>query len=323
MLKAGGTADNPKTKSQASGPLITVAICTYNRAAFLEKAARSVLWQMTGDTELLIIDNASTDNTPAVAAQLAAANPCVKVLREAELGISAARNAALKKARGEFVLFLDDDETAEPDWLATYQRFLSAPSSEKIAVVGGAVLLEYEIPLPRWAVAGATFNCGDLPKCLPYRGSLYGGNAAYRREAALAVGMFDTQLGRGEDSDLMLRLQDAGHEIWWLPGAAIRHFVSARRMKFRWMMRGRFNDGRFIAIQRLKSWGGGLDRGFYRMGRIVAAPFHALAHLLAALITLPFSFSKAAEHVLQACRNCGIAWGMLVNWKTPTSNNNH
>ena len=64
MLNAGETADKSKTIARASGPLITVAICTHNRAAFLEKAVRSVLRQMTGDAELLIVDNASTDDTP-------------------------------------------------------------------------------------------------------------------------------------------------------------------------------------------------------------------------------------------------------------------
>jgi len=316
MPKTGGTTDDSQKIPQASGPLITVAICTRNRAALLERAVRSVLPQMNGYAELLIVDNASTDDTPTVAAQLAAANPRVKVVRVEELGISLARNAALKMACGQFVLFFDDDETAEPDWLATYQRFLAAPPSEKIAVVGGAVFNEFEVPPPKWANAGATFDHGDAPKCLPHRGSLYGGNAAYRREAALAVGMFDTQLGRGEDSDLMLRLQDAGHEIWWLPGAAIWHFVPVSRMKFRGMIRGRFNDGRFIAIQRLKSRRVGWDRGFYRIARIVGAPFHALAQLLAALVALPRNYPKAAEHLLQACRICGIAWGMLVNWTT-------
>ena len=313
MSNTGGITDNPRTNPQASGPLITVAICTRNRAALLEKAVRSVLPQMSDDTEFLIVDNASTDDTPEIAARLAAANPRLTVYREEQLGISAARNTALKKAHGEFVLFLDDDETAEPDWLATYQRFLSAPRSEKIAVVGGAVICEYETSLPKWANVSGTFNHDNAPKCLPHRGSLYGGNAAYRRNAALAVGMFDTQLRRGEDSDLMLRLQDAGHEIWWLPGAAIRHYVSAYRMKYRWMMRGRFNDGQFIALQRLKSRRGGLDRGFYRVARIIGAPFHALLHLLAALIALPMNYPKAAEHLLQACRICGIAWGMLAN----------
>lgn len=323
MPNTGGTTDNPKSKSQASGPLITVAICTHNRAALLEKAVHSVLQQMTGETELLIVDNASTDDTPAAAARLASSNPHITVCHEAEPGISAARNAALRTAHGQFVLFLDDDETAETDWLAAYQRFLSAPPSGKIAAVGGAVLTEFEIPPSKRGDASVSFDCGDSPKRLPYPGSLYGGNTAYCRETALAVGMFDPQLGRREDSDMNLRLQDAGYELWWLPGAAIWHFAPANRMKFRGYMRERFNDGRFIAIQRLKSRRKGWDRGFYRLARIVGGPFHALAHLLAALITLPRRHSKTAEHVLQACRNCGIAWGMLVNWKAPTSHDNN
>jgi glycosyltransferase involved in cell wall biosynthesis len=323
MPKTGGTPDNLKTNSPASGPLITVAICTRNRAALLGKAVRSVLPQMTEQTELLIVDNASTDNTPTMAAQLAAADPRVAVVREAEQGISAARNAALKNARGEFVLFLDDDETAEPDWLVRYQHFLSSPPSEKIGAVGGAVLVEFETPPARRGDASVSFNCGDTPKRLPYPASIYGGNAAYHRETALAVGMFDTQLKRREDSDLILRLQNAGYEIWWLPGAAIWHLAPAEGMKFRVIFRERFNDGRYIAIQRLKSRRRGLDRGFYRIARIIGAPFHVLARLLAALITLPGNRPEATEHLLQASRNCGIGWGMLVNWKAPTSHENN
>jgi len=316
---ANAAGSEAQTHIPASVPLITVAICTHNRSAFLKKAVGSVLRQMTDDMELLIIDNASTDDTPTVAAQLAARDSRVKTVREAEVGLSAARNAALRKARGQFVLYLDDDATAGPDWLATYQRFLSAPPSKKVAVVGGAVLPEFEIPPPKWAVEKPGFDRADPPKCLPYRGSLYGGNIAYRRETALAVGMFDTRLGRKgngrmsrEESDLNIRLQDAGHEMWWLPGAAILHFVPVSRMKFRENMRGRFAEGRSIAIQRLKSRRGRWDRASYRVARIIGAPFHVLVHLLAALIALPSNYPKAAEHLLQACRNCGIAWQMFL-----------
>jgi len=56
MTNTGETTDNPETNSQASGPLITVAICTRNHAAFLQRAVESILQQMGGDTELLIID---------------------------------------------------------------------------------------------------------------------------------------------------------------------------------------------------------------------------------------------------------------------------
>src|SRR5712691_580177 len=105
--------DSQRTPAAGEAPpLVTVAICTRNRAPFLEQAVRSVLAQIHDDTEILIVDNASTDETPRVAAALAATNGCVTVRRELSPGIIIARNAALANARGHFVLFLDDDEVA-------------------------------------------------------------------------------------------------------------------------------------------------------------------------------------------------------------------
>lgn len=318
MPNISGNAENPKTNPRASSPLITVAICTHNRAAFLEKAIRSVLPQMTDETELLIVDNDSTDDTPKVAARLAASNSCMAVWREEELGLSAARNAALKLAHGQYVLFLDDDATAEPGWLVAYQRFFSPPPSEKIAVVGGAVFPEFEIPPPKWVNTDITFDLGDSQKRLPYRDSPWGCNIAYQRGLALGLGMFDVRLGRKgekmmsrEESDLNLRLQDAGYEIWWLPGAAIRHFVPANRLRFRATMRAWFAEGRSIAIQRLKSRRDGMDRVLYRMARLVSAPFHAAIHLAASLFLLLWNRPKAIGHLFQACRNCGFMFELL------------
>jgi glycosyltransferase involved in cell wall biosynthesis len=315
------TGNEPMTNpSAAAAPLITVAICTRNRAGLLQRAIASVLPQLTGEAEVLIVDNVSTDSTPEVAASFTAANPRVKVWREAEMGLSAARNAALKLAHGRYVLFLDDDATAEPGWLAAYLRFLSAPPSEKIAVVGGTVFPNFEITPPKWVNTDITFDLGNSPKILPHRDSPWGCNIAYRRELALELGQFDTRLGRKgeqmmsrEESDLNLRLQDVGYEIWWLPGAAIRHLVPASRLKVRAMMRAWFSEGRSIAIQRLKSRRGIRDRCLYRAGRIVVAPFHALAHFLAMLLLLPLSRAKAIGHLFQTCRNCGMAWQLFVN----------
>jgi glycosyltransferase involved in cell wall biosynthesis len=286
----------------------------------LKRAVESVLRQMIhADDELLIVDNASTDDTPQVAAGLAAGHPQIRVWREEELGLSAARNAALRRARGRFVLFLDDDAMAQPGWLAAYQQFLSRPPSQKIAVAGGAVFPDFEIPPPKWVNPDVGFNLGDSAKCLPYRDSPWGGNSAYQREAALAAGLFDTRLGRKgekmlsrEESDLNLRLQDAGHEIWWLPGAGILHFVPASRLNFRTAMRSWFAEGRSIAIQRAKQRSVGLDRALYRAARIVVAPFHAAVHLLAALFLFPVNPFKAAGHFFQVCRNCGFAAQLLL-----------
>src|SRR5271170_6316251 len=106
-----------------TNPLITVVICTRNRAAFLEKAIRSVLAQANDRVEILIVDNGSTDDTPAFAGKFAAADSRVKFFVEPATGLSRARNTALKNAKGDWIIFFDDDAVAEPGWLAAYENF--------------------------------------------------------------------------------------------------------------------------------------------------------------------------------------------------------
>ncbi len=118
-------------------PLITVAICTRNRAALLEKAVRSVLEQMTPCAEILIVDNGSSDNTELLAANFAAAEPRVKFFSERQTGLSVARNSALRVATGQWVIFLDDDALAEPGWLAAYEFFSLACPMKKSSVRAG------------------------------------------------------------------------------------------------------------------------------------------------------------------------------------------
>src|SRR5947199_8692791 len=116
-------ANAQEGSGRALSLLITVAICTRNRCKSLEAAVNSVIPQLTPETELLIVDNGSTDDTPKLSSRFAAATENIRVGREDELGISRARNAALQQAHGKYVLFFDDDERAEPGWLAAYFEF--------------------------------------------------------------------------------------------------------------------------------------------------------------------------------------------------------
>lgn len=307
-------------ESEAS-PLLTVAICTRNRAGFLKKAMLSVLGQITDNTELLVVDNASTDDSAATIRSLAVAHPCVTFQHEEQIGISAARNTALQKASGRYVLFLDDDATAAPGWLAAYLNFLRTPPAKNIAVVGGAVFPEFEIPPPKW-IAADSANVLDLwpvPTRFGYRGGPWEGNCAYDRAAAMQVGLFDLRLGPHgtisgyrEGADLNLRLQDAGYEIWWLPGAAIRHTVHANRLNLRWALRAAFGEGRSITIQRLKEKKTRHQRILFRLGRVLVSPFQILLCLFGALLTLPWRQGRTAVGcLLRAWRVAGITRAAL------------
>jgi GT2 family glycosyltransferase len=300
----------------AVAPLITVAICTRNRARFLQRAVESVVPQMTGDTELLIVDNASTDDTPEVAARLAAANPRVKIWREPQPGICAARNAALAKAEGEYVLFFDDDQTVEMGWLDAYIQFLRHPPSERVAAVGGGIIPKFEATPPSWVnPANFTMDMGNQPLRLDGVACPGCGNCAFHRAHTLAVGGFCTSLIRYEESDLTQHLRGAGLEVWWLPGAPIFHWFPAHRLTVHAMGRITFDDGRSVALLRLRRIHGKLSRMTYQLGRIAITPFHVLACLLAALFTLPRRHRQiSVGYLLRAIRIAGIGWQMLVNW---------
>ena len=184
---------------------VTVAICTRNRASSLEAAVKSVIPQITSETELLILDNASTDDTAKMGEQFAQTHPKVRIWREERLGIGFARNAALQQARGQYVLFFDDDEVAEPDWLAKYIDFLRAPPAASIACVGGPYLPDLERPPPSWINSRhAFFDLGGSRRALTGKTSPAAGNCAYHRKIALQVGGFAIDLPRCEDSDIPL-----------------------------------------------------------------------------------------------------------------------
>jgi glycosyltransferase involved in cell wall biosynthesis len=269
---------------------------------------------------LLIVDNASTDGTQEFIQRLAATESRLTVYRENKIGGTVARNAAITKARGQYVLFLDDDAVADPGWLNAYRQFLAAPPSERIAAVGGAHFPEYEISPPRWiGTERNKIDLWSLPTRFPLGESAGECNCAFLRSVVIQVGMFDERLGHtgkrsgtGEGPDLHLRLQNEGWEIWWLPGAIVRDFFPANRLSLKYAMNAALNNGRSTAIRRLKRCRNRMSRMTYGAARIVIMPVHSLANILAGLFVLPLSRAKAADFFLRACYSCGLAWQLFI-----------
>lgn len=100
-----------------STPTVSVIIPTYNRAELVPHAIESVLAQTFRDFELLVVDDGSTDDTRE--AVEAIEDPRVRYLYQENGGVSAARNYGAREANGEYLIFLDSDDTAYPDWLET------------------------------------------------------------------------------------------------------------------------------------------------------------------------------------------------------------
>lgn len=313
-------AATPPPAPSGPPPPITVVICTHDRAELLRLAARSVIEQMTADVELLVVDNAGSDATQAVVASLAPAAGVITFLREREVGLSVARNTALREAQGRWVLFLDDDAEALPGWLDAYRGFVVAPPDPRIAVVGGPVAPVLEATPPRWMAAGAfALDRGERTREISARGGPWGCNIAYDRAAALAAGGFSSHFGhRGlrfgahEETELNARLERAGRTIWWLPGAAVRHRVAASRLTLSAQSREQIEAGRAAAQMRLGAVSGHWRRLGVILVRLLEAPPHALVLALVALATCPFPPRRqSALSVVFAARQLGITMHML------------
>jgi glycosyltransferase involved in cell wall biosynthesis len=110
-------------------PVFTVVIPTCNRAALVGRAVRSVLAQSFQDFEIVVADDASTDDTPEVIA--AFGDSRIRYLRrEVNGGSSATRNTGLRAARGELISFLDDDDEYHPEFLERMRAAFAAAGPE-------------------------------------------------------------------------------------------------------------------------------------------------------------------------------------------------
>ncbi len=99
-------------------PLVSVIIPVYNGAATLRRCIRSVLEQTFQNIEIIVVDDGSTDRTPAILEALAVSDPRLRVIRQKNRGVGPARNTGLRAARGRWISFVDADDYYAPDYIA-------------------------------------------------------------------------------------------------------------------------------------------------------------------------------------------------------------
>lgn len=195
-------------ESTALPVVVSVVIPCYEQAQFLTEAVDSVIGQTFTDWEIVIVDDGSTDPTAAVAEALIAAHPDrrMRLVRQPNQGLSAARNGGIAASSGRFILTLDADDILLPEMLERTVGLLEREPGVAIAYTDehhfGAV--DRIVPTSDWDT--------DLQR----RRNLFSATALYRREVWTAVGGYDTAMRRGyEDWD------------FWI-GAAERGFVGRR-----------------------------------------------------------------------------------------------
>ena len=209
-------------------PYFTVVVTTFNRCRLLRACLDALLAQegVPGGHEIIVVDDGGRDGTAALLRTLSGR---VHALRQPNRGWAAARNRGAQTARGDLLIFLDDDCLAPPGWLHRYAAAWAAyPEAEalagRVACAPGANLagqVQYQGHVAIFdrlnAAHGASYHVAG-PVTFGY-----GANRSIRRAAFERLSGFDESLRYFEDLDFDLRLQATGARAWYDPDIVVDH----------------------------------------------------------------------------------------------------
>lgn len=125
----------------SASPLLSLVVPVYNVAPFLERCLDSLAAQNLDRMEIVLVDDGSSDACPAILARYAARHPQMRVIRQANGGLSSARNTGLDHARGEYLAFADSDDWIEPGY---YRRLLELARAEDLDMAHGNATYHFE-----------------------------------------------------------------------------------------------------------------------------------------------------------------------------------
>lgn len=243
----------------------TVIICTYNRASNLPRCLDALAKQrgLEGRRwEVLVVDNNSSDDTPAVVAELARTLPInIRSVRETEQGLNYARNRGIRESSSTWFSYVDDDILVSEDWLASLIESFEANDAD---AVGGRIHLDPSIKLPKWIRPDTDMlgflgyqDFGDDPLRLDgHHRYPFGGNMAFNRRVVGRIGYFNPKLGRkgagrkrselfkGAETDYFHRLAESGEpRIFYAPRAIVYHQIQPFQLRKQYFRTIHYNAG--------------------------------------------------------------------------------
>lgn len=219
---------------------ISIIIATYNRAKSLLRTLDSLVKQ-SADTSLwecIVVNNASTDDTAARFEEFAKAHPslCLRMVNESQQGLSFARNRGIAESNADYLVFIDDDETVNEDFV---QAYLDIFAGNNAFAAAGVVIPVYESGRPHWMskytekMIANPIYLGEEVITISHTIMPAGGNMAFNRDMFKIYGNFNTQLGRvanqllgGEENELFDRIRALGERVHYVPRAVVYHHIS-------------------------------------------------------------------------------------------------
>lgn len=230
---------------------IAVLVCTYRRPAMLAELLASLAAQRTARPFRVVVVDNDPEGSGRAAAEAAAL--AVHYVVEPEPGIAAARNRSLDEAAdADTIVFVDDDETVEPEWLEALVRTCERYDAD---VVTGPVVSVFPPHTPRWITRGGFLQRRNLPEGTRLE-SAKSGNTLVRTSALAGPPplRFDAAFSRsgGSDTELFWRLGRSGSTIVWSHGAVASEPVPDSRLNARWIARRDFRGGAALGRMMLR-----------------------------------------------------------------------
>ena len=217
---------------------LSVIICSYNREKYILDAIKSIANQTFSSEryEVIIIDNNSTDSTPAIVPEYIARNHLSNFhyFTETNQGLTFARNKGIKESNNEFVSFIDDDAIVKSNYVETI--LASFDQNPTINALGGKVIPVFpESPEPKWMskyIEGilSKVDLGDEKQLFKKKYPV-GCNMAFRKIIFEKYGLFNTDLVlRSDEKDLFLKIKANDEDIMYIPQLEVKHVMSAERI---------------------------------------------------------------------------------------------
>lgn len=235
---------------------LSIAICCHNSAKRLPETLQYIQKQQITfpyPWEVLIIDNASTDNTLEIAEKIWAKNPIVplRLISETELGLTYARNCALRHAQYTILAFIDDDNWINQNWVNRVFEIFT--QNKTIAACGGPIYPICELPPPDWFSAyQGNYTTWDLyPQAQYIQHPLCGAGLCIKKTIwknlinkgfqPILTDRKGKSLSSGGDFELGYALLLAGHKLWYDPKLHLQHFIPKERLTWPYLIK--LNEG--------------------------------------------------------------------------------
>lgn len=234
-------------------PYVSICICTFRRPEKLSKLLFRLINQIDEQiypVEIIIVDNDNNRSAKPTVDKIKTATP-IKIKYYCELiqNISLARNKAVSVAKGDLIIFIDDDEYPSNKWLDNLLLFYNNNACDGVF---GPVKPVFEVPPPSWIIRSKIFEREEHPSGYVARlGDMRTGNVLLKRNLLLEDrNAFDPKYGLvgGEDTEFFKRMTERGYKFLWCQEATVFETIPKERLTIDYQIKRALGRGKFWSM---------------------------------------------------------------------------